>query len=78
MEFAACGDEKTVTVTFRSTTEGQRGPNLDNVVLADAGAASCSGGFPWWAVVLGVVLLLGAAAVVIYRRRLARARATAA
>jgi choice-of-anchor C domain-containing protein len=69
MEYAACGDEKTVTVTFRSTTEGQRGPNLDNVVLADAGPG-CGGGFPWWWIVLGIVLVASAAiGVFFYLRR---------
>jgi choice-of-anchor C domain-containing protein len=75
MTYAACGGQRTVTVTFASTTTGSRGPNLDNVVLADMGETSCSGGFPWWWILLAGVLVAGAAiAVVLYARRQRAAR----
>jgi choice-of-anchor C domain-containing protein len=69
MEHSACG-ESSLTVTFRSTTKGIRGPNLDNIVLVDIGPSSCSG-FPLWLIILGVaiVLIALAAVVALYLRR---------
>src|SRR4029078_9394619 len=68
LENSACGDS-TMTVRFASTTKGQRGPNLDNVMLTDLGSSFC---IPLWLMIVGGVVLLGIAAVVAWywwRRR---------
>ncbi len=60
--------QESMTVTFASTTEGSRGPNLDNVVLTDIGAASS--GFPLWLIALiALVVVVAAVVVVLYLRR---------
>jgi len=72
---APCGSS-TMTVSFASKTEGARGPNLDNVVLADLGGAECSASYFTWWIALGAVLLVGAAVgYLLIRRRRARSAA---
>jgi choice-of-anchor C domain-containing protein len=72
IEFGAGCRSSTVAVTFTSLTEGNRGPNLDNVVVTDVGGGAGCSAFPIWWIALALLVVAGGVVIYLYVRRRGR------